>query len=154
ECTRGGTHKRYHYTGQRIRLPEPVTGKIGKGDDAREITYTHSSHVTKRKFMRPDIEAECMDMFSQLTVLNDEPSDVMIQPTNTECVTMFNQPTVSGEMTFASPDPEQSNRIEAMPVPHAWESAAIIIPSNSPDTGVHQTARPDDMAFVTPNQGL
>lgn len=49
ECTRGSKHKPYHYIGERVELPNPMKVPIGKGDNAKEITYRYNNHVMKDK---------------------------------------------------------------------------------------------------------
>jgi hypothetical protein len=49
ECTRGSKHKRYEYTGERVKLDTPMRVQIGSGPDAKEIIYNYSNRVMKAK---------------------------------------------------------------------------------------------------------
>ena len=49
ECTRGSKHKKYEYTGERVKLDTPMRVKIGSGPDAKEIVYNYSNRVMKAK---------------------------------------------------------------------------------------------------------
>ena len=49
ECTRGSRHKTYNYVGERVELEKPMEIKIGKGDDAKVITYKYNNKVMKAK---------------------------------------------------------------------------------------------------------
>ena len=49
ECTRGSRHKTYNYVGERIELDEPMEITIGKGSNAKVITYRFNNKVMKDK---------------------------------------------------------------------------------------------------------
>jgi len=49
ECTRGSRHKTYNYVGERIELEEPMQVTIGKGANAKVITYKFNNKVMKDK---------------------------------------------------------------------------------------------------------
>jgi hypothetical protein len=47
ESTRGSKGKEYVYSGKRETLDEPMEVQVGKGDDAKTITYKHKNVITK-----------------------------------------------------------------------------------------------------------
>lgn len=52
ECTRGSKHKTYNYTGERVKLDNPMTVQIGGGKDGgdkKTITYKYNNRVMKNK---------------------------------------------------------------------------------------------------------
>ena len=49
ECTRGSKHKQYNYVGERVELQNPMQVTIGKGDNAKVITYRYNNKVMKDK---------------------------------------------------------------------------------------------------------
>ena len=49
ECTRGSRHKTYNYIGERVELDKPMEITIGKGADAKVITYKYNNKVMKDK---------------------------------------------------------------------------------------------------------
>ena len=49
ECTRGSGCKEYKYTGQRVKLAEPVEVTYGKGKNATTVTRHYKNEVRPRK---------------------------------------------------------------------------------------------------------
>lgn len=49
ECTRGSKHKKYDYSGERVKLDTPMRVQIGSGAGAKEIVYNYSNRVMKAK---------------------------------------------------------------------------------------------------------
>lgn len=43
ECTRGSERKIYHYIGERVTLPQPITANLG----GKMVTYKYRNRVTR-----------------------------------------------------------------------------------------------------------
>jgi hypothetical protein len=61
ECTRGSKHKTYNYVGERVQLKNPMEVTIGKGTDAKVITYRFNNRVMKDKTSTPTATSTATD---------------------------------------------------------------------------------------------